>query len=113
MLHALWSQTIFLALEELENPCRGENPVNGFGPEKTFGCQSTFIVRHPQNPDLHIAMFDLWRPDQHNDGRYVWLLIEFQEDGTITISWQNEWSPPVKLKNAVAPHKLRYASSLA
>ena len=74
---------------ELPNPCRGVNPLNGFGPEMTFGGQSTFILPIP-GEDRFVAMFDLWRPDNAIDGRYLWLPMVFDEKG-FTIPWQDVW----------------------
>jgi hypothetical protein len=72
------------------NPTEGVNPHNGVGPEKTFGGQSTFILKVGGKPDAFIAMFDLWRPDNAIDGRYIWLPIRFT-DGGFSIRWRNEW----------------------
>jgi hypothetical protein len=75
---------------ELDNPARGINPDNGFGPEKTFGGQSTFIFALPGKANALIAMFDLWRPDNAIDGRYLWLPIRFEKNEP-RIIWQSEW----------------------
>jgi len=71
---------------ELGNPAEGINPQNGLGPEHTFGAQSTFILAVPRHKDTFIAMFDLWRPENAIDGRYVWLPMRFK-DGRFTIPW--------------------------
>ncbi len=76
---------------ELGNPCEGTNPENGFGPEKTFGGQSTFILPVQGKADAFIAMFDLWRPDNAIDGRYLWLPVILAGDG-FKITWRNEWN---------------------
>ena len=75
---------------ELGNPCEGANPENGLGPEKTFGGQSTFILPVHGKKDTFIALFDLWRPDNAIDGRYIWLPITFTGGG-FKIKWSNEW----------------------
>jgi hypothetical protein len=36
-------------------------------------------------------MFDIWRPSDAIDGRYVWLPIKFNENG-MAIEWSNKWS---------------------
>jgi len=82
---------IFGPWEELGNPCVGTNPANGLGPAKTFGGQSTYILPVHGHEDLFIAMFDIWRPDNAIDGRYVWLPIQFS-DSEFTIEWQDAWS---------------------
>jgi hypothetical protein len=76
--------------KELGNPCAGTNPQNGFGSEKTFGGQSTFVLPLHGTPDAFIAMFDIWRPDNAIDGRYVWLPVEFNDQG-FSIPWKTEW----------------------
>jgi hypothetical protein len=75
---------------ELENPCVGVNPTNNLGPAKTFGGQSTFVLPVQGKTDAYIAMFDIWRPENAIDGRYVWLPIKFNENA-FTVSWQSEW----------------------
>lgn len=75
---------------ELGNPCVGTNSENGFGPEKTFGGQSTFILPVQGQTDAFIAMFDLWRPENAIDGRYVWLPLTFSGE-VFKIKWLNEW----------------------
>ena len=75
----------------LGNPCRGVNPQNGLGPEKTWGGQSTCVFKI-QGTDRWVAMFDMWKPDNQLDSRYVWLPIEFKGEA-IEINWQDGWSP--------------------
>lgn len=80
--------------QELPNPCRGVNPANGLGAEKTFGGQSTFILKVNGAPDTYIAMFDIWRPDNAIDGRYVWLPMKFEGDA-FTVTWADSWATPL------------------
>lgn len=70
------------------NPCTGTNPQNGLGPEKTWGAQSTYVLQLAGG--RFIAMFDIWRPNNHLDSRYVWLPVEMQ-DGLPTIAWRDTW----------------------
>jgi hypothetical protein len=84
------AKSIFGPWKELENPCIGINPANRLGPEMTFGGQSTFVLQVPGMKDAYIAMFDLWRPDDAIDGRYLWLPIEFAENG-FEVKWRDEW----------------------
>ena len=93
MPRGLVADHIFGPWKEIGNPCKGTNPVNQMGPEKTWGCQSTYIQAIPGRDDVAIAMFDLWRPDRHNDGRYVWVPMIFTDDGLFTIEWQDSWNP--------------------
>jgi len=69
---------------ELGNPCVGE------GSELTFGGQSTYILPVPGKDDAFIAMFDLWRPDNAIDGRYLWLPMCFV-DGRFELRNVTEW----------------------
>lgn len=84
------AESIWGPWQELENPCVGVNPAGPFGPEKTFGGQSTFILPVHGKEDTFIAMFDLWRPDNAIDGRYIWLPVRFEKDN-LNIAWANEW----------------------
>jgi hypothetical protein len=70
--------------KELGNPCLGE------GSDKTFGGQSTYILKVPDKKDAYIAMFDLWRPKNPIDGRYMWLPIEFT-DKDFVIKNSRQW----------------------
>ncbi len=83
--------TIFGPWEELGNPCVGVNPANGLGPEKTFGGQSTFVLSVHGKPNAYIAMFDMWRPENAIDGRYIWLPIYFNGD-VFNIPWSDKWT---------------------
>jgi len=76
--------------KELGNPCAGINPMNRLGPEKTFGGQSTYLLPVQGKRDAFIAMFDIWKPDNARDGRYVWLPLQFAGEG-FTIPWLNTW----------------------
>ena len=69
---------------ELGNPCVGENS------EITFGGQSTYILPVAGREDAFIAMFDLWRPENAIDGRYMWLPVEF-EDERIVLRYRDAW----------------------
>lgn len=76
--------------KELGNPCVGTNPNNRMGPNRTFGGQSTYIFPVQGKKDAYIAMFDLWRPQNAIDGRYLWLPIKFTDAG-FKIEWANQW----------------------
>lgn len=70
------------------NPCRGENA------KLTFGGQSTYILTLPgETENKYIFMADIWRPKHPIDARYIWLPIQFDNDGTPFIEWINEWEP--------------------
>lgn len=75
----------------LGNPCVGPNPTGGPGPGLTFGGQSTFILPVAGKPGAFIAMFDVWRPHNPIDGRYLWLPVDFR-DGRIFVTHPGEWN---------------------
>lgn len=71
--------------EEMPTPCIGDNA------ELTFGGQSAYIIPPgPANRD-HIAMFDIWRPENLRTSGYMWLPIQW-EAGRMTIRWQPTWT---------------------
>lgn len=69
----------------LPNPCVGENA------DKTFGGQSNYVFRLPGEDDRFIAMFDVWNPESLANSRYIWLPVEFREDGTPFIPYRAEF----------------------
>ena len=82
--------------KSLGNPCVGEEPESGLGAEKTFGGQSTFILPMPGHKDQYIAMFDIWRPRDAIDGRYLWLPIQMTPD-SFQVRYQKRWSLPKRV----------------
>ncbi len=70
---------------ELGNPCVGE------GKETTFGSQSTYIIPIEGKKDAFIFMADRWNPENAIDGRYVWLPVQFDENGWPFLEWIDEW----------------------
>lgn len=80
------ADSLFGEWRELGNPCVGPNA------EKTFGAQSTFILPVQGRPDTFIFMADSWRPANAIDGRYVWLPLQFTEDGRLRLEMQKTWS---------------------
>ena len=79
--------------KSLGNPCEGPHPSGGIGPDKTWGGQSTFILPVHDKPGQFIAMFDVWRPKDPIDGRYLWLPVTFRS-GRIIVSHPSSWSIP-------------------
>ena len=71
--------------EMLPNPCRGKNA------EKTFGGQSNYVFREPGENGRYIAMFDVWNPKSLANSRYIWLPIEFGDDGVPRIEYRSEF----------------------
>ena len=37
-------------------------------------------------------MADIWRPRNPIDARYIWLPIQFEQDGTPYLEWLDEWN---------------------
>jgi len=70
--------------KELGNPCVGK------GSDKTFGGQSTYILKVEGKRDAYIALFDIWKPRNAINGRYMWLPMEFTDQG-IRISYLQQW----------------------
>ena len=70
----------------IKNPCRGERA------EITFDSQSTFILPVQGKKDAFIFMADRWNPDNAIDGRYIWLPLQFDDEGLPYLEWIDEWS---------------------
>ena len=71
----------------LGNPVRGTKEHT----EATFESQSTYILPVAGKPGAFIFMADRWRPQNHPDGRYIWLPIQWEGDKPI-LKWLDEWS---------------------
>lgn len=69
----------------VENPCVGEDA------DITFDSQSTYIFPVQGKEDAFIFMADRWRPQNAIDGRYVWLPVQFKENGMPYLEWMDEW----------------------
>lgn len=82
----LYADNIWGPWTRLDTPMRGENA------DLTFGGQSTFVLKVHDKDDAYIFMADIWRPEFSSDARYVWLPIDFGEDGIPVINWQERWS---------------------
>jgi len=74
----------------LGNPCKGVNSYNKIGATKTYGAQSTYLLPVAGKKNAFIAMFDLWRPRNQTDSRYLWLPA-YIKDGKLVVEWQKEW----------------------
>ena len=84
------AENIFGPWKELGNPCVGDTPHQRLSSDLTFGGQSTFIVPVNGIPGAFIAMFDIWRPEDHVKGGYMWLPMIFAK-GRYTIVWRATW----------------------
>lgn len=69
------------------------NPCVGPKANLTFGGQSTYILPVQGKKDAFIFMADIWRPKHPIDARYIWLPIQFREDGMPYVEWMDKWSP--------------------
>ena len=76
---------------ELGDPCINDTT------KTTFYSQSTHILPVQGMTDYYIYMGDRWTPENAIDGRYIWLPIEFNEQGQFKIKWIDEWK--MKIKN--------------
>ncbi len=66
------------------------NPAKGNEADVTFRSQSTFVLPVQGIENAFIFMADRWKPENHIDGRYIWLPIEFENDKPI-IKWRDHW----------------------
>ncbi len=81
----LVSDSVMGNWEYVENPCVGNDK------ELTFHSQSTFILPVEGKKDAFIFLADRWVPENAIDGRYIWLPIQFKENGVPFLEWINEW----------------------
>ena len=80
------ADNIFGPWTQHPNPCVGPNK------DLTFGGQSTYILKVQGLDDAYIFMADIWRPKYPIDARYIWLPIQFKEDGTPVVEWMDSWT---------------------
>lgn len=80
-----WAPDIFGPWTELENPCKGE------GAETTFDSQSTYVLPVRGKDGAFIFMADRWQPKNPIDGTYVWLPVQFNENGLPFLTWMEKW----------------------
>lgn len=69
----------------LPNPCVGPDA------NLTFRGQSTHVLPVEGRPDKFIFMADRWNANNLQDSRYLWLPMQFNEDGSLKIEWMDEW----------------------
>lgn len=73
--------------KDLGNPCVGpENRI-----KTTFDSQSTYVLPVAGKAGAFIFMADRWNPKDAIDGRYVWLPVQFKDDGTPMLEWKDQW----------------------
>lgn len=71
---------------ELGNPCVGADA------DTTFHSQSMFVLPLPGKEPAFIFMADRWKQWDLADSRYVWLPLEFAEDGKPILRFREKWS---------------------
>lgn len=69
------------------------NPCVGPKANLTFGGQSTYILPVHGKKNSFIFMADIWNPRHPIDARYIWLPIQFSENGTPFVEWLDSWCP--------------------
>lgn len=67
----------------LGDPCKGTDA------DKTFYAQSTYVQPIIGKDDTYLALFDRWKKTDLEDSRYVWLPIEWSDDGMPVIPWKD------------------------
>jgi len=73
---------------EIGNPCLGP------GAAKTFGGQSAFVLPVAGKPHSFIFVADRWNKTNLPDSRYIWLPIQFTDNGFV-VPWQDSWRSPL------------------
>lgn len=65
------------------DPCIGDDKAT------TFDSQSTCVFEDPSGNLIYMG--DRWNSENLSDSRYVWLPIEFSEQGEMELRWLDEW----------------------
>ena len=79
---------------ELGNPCVGSDASD------TFHSQGTFVLPVQGQENAFIFMADRWKQWDLPGSRYVWLPVEFKDDGNPVLRWYDHWT-----LNATTPPK--------
>lgn len=69
-----------------------KNPCVGAGAGLTFSGQSTFVLPLHGKKDRFVFLADKWNPSRLSDSRYLWLPLQIDGMGEITIPWFGCWS---------------------
>ncbi|MCM1188938.1 MAG: glycoside hydrolase family 43 protein [bacterium] len=77
------SDSILGEWENMGDPCIGDTE------RTTFQSQSTCVFEGPSGELIYMG--DRWNSEKLSDSRYVWLPVEFSEDGSMELRWQDEW----------------------
>lgn len=87
------------------------NPAVGDGANTTFVSQSTAVMTLDAANGHYVYMGDRWKNGDYSNGdvkssTYVWLPLEFSEDGALTMRWYDEWGYEI-LGKSVQPFEDR------
>ena len=74
--------------EDMGDPCIGDTD------HQTFHSQSTWIFKVEGCDDLYIHMAERHNTANFEDCSYIWLPIDFHEDHTLSLSYQESWKLP-------------------
>lgn len=77
------ADSIFGTWEDCGDPCIED--IN----HTTFDSQSTCIFA--ANEDTYIYMGDRWNSEDLANSRYIWLPVQFTQEGKIELFWEEEW----------------------
>lgn len=73
--------------EDMGDPCVGD------ADHLTFHTQGTYIFQVEDREDLHVFMAERHNVENFLHCSYVWLPIQFHEDGTLSLHYVEEWKP--------------------
>lgn len=74
---------IFGEWKDMGDPCIGDEK------RTTFDSQSTCIFEADDGTIVYMG--DRWNSDNLSDSRYIWLPVLFDDEGKMSISWQDSW----------------------
>ncbi len=75
---------IFGEWVDMGDPCIGDDK------RTTFDSQSTCIFLADDGTVIYMG--DRWNSDNLGDSRYIWLPVLFDDEGKMSISWQDSWT---------------------
>lgn len=79
-----WADNIMGPWTQVPSPFRGENA------KRSFNTQGTYILHLPSTGKF-VYMADRWQPNSLSESPHVWLLIDFDADGTPVLVWRDSW----------------------
>lgn len=68
------------------DPCVGDDKMT------TFDSQSTCVFLADEESGTYIYMGDRWNSEDLANSRYIWLPVEFGEEGGMYLNYQEKWS---------------------